>query len=161
MVVLKPTYLIPGDVTDIDLKMLSSDGVKGIIFDLDSTLLAPRSGRLTPEVSQWLTDARNMFRLVIVSNNNHLDYLADVEKLLDMPLIGKAAKPSRKAFRKAQEILELNPEEIVVIGDRPLTDVLGGQRAGMKTLLVMPLKTMQEAKWIKFFRKLERFFIRF
>jgi HAD superfamily phosphatase (TIGR01668 family) len=141
--------------------MLSSDGVKGIIFDLDSTLLAPRSGRLTPEVSQWLTDARNMFRLVIVSNNNHLDYLADVEKLLDMPLIGKAAKPSRKAFRKAQEILELNPEEIVVIGDRPLTDVLGGQRAGMKTLLVMPLKTMQEAKWIKFFRKLERFFIRF
>ncbi|MBI4533688.1 MAG: hypothetical protein HY711_07045, partial [Candidatus Melainabacteria bacterium] len=57
MVILKPTYLIDGDVTDIDLDRLAQDGIAGIILDLDSTLLAPRSGKLSKEVIEWLDKA--------------------------------------------------------------------------------------------------------
>ena len=61
MVLLKPTYNINGDVTDIDLDNLAASGVKGLIFDLDSTLVAPRSGVLTVAVEQWLLQCQDSF----------------------------------------------------------------------------------------------------
>lgn len=160
MVLLKPTYLIDGDVTDIDLTALQANGVRGLIFDLDSTLLAPHSGKLTCEVESWLHQAKSMFKVAIVTNNRTDLYLNHVRDLLDIPTLGHAAKPRRKAFREAAELMQLASSEVAVIGDRPLTDVLGGFRAGMKTILVWPLKTMNEPKWITFFRKLERCIIK-
>jgi HAD superfamily phosphatase (TIGR01668 family) len=157
---LRPTYLIDGDITDIDLDRLAADGVRGLILDLDSTVVAPHSGVLTDAVSSWLVQARSMFKLAIVSNNKRAPYLEQVRSLLDMPTIGRAAKPRRGGFRQALEIMQLKPSEVAVVGDRPLTDVWGGQRAGMRTVLVWPLKTMTEPDWIIFFRKLERLVIR-
>lgn len=160
MVILKPTYLIDGDVTDIDLHKLKSDGIRGLIFDLDSTLIAPRTGILTGEVASWLGFARENFKLAIVSNNKALQYLEMAAKLLDMPVIGSAAKPRRRAFIDVLRQFELEAGEVAVIGDRPLTDVLGGHRAGMKTILVCPLKTQVEPGWIKVLRKIERLVIK-
>ncbi len=157
---LRPTYLIEGDVTDIDLDRLERDGVRGLIFDLDSTLVAPRAGSLTEEVTAWLNAARARFKVAVVSNNKKDHYIKQVQAVLDMHCIGCAAKPSIKAFLEVQEIFQLAPHEVAVIGDRPLTDVWGGHRAGMKTVLVMPLKSMNEPEWIRMFRKLERVFIR-
>lgn len=157
---LRPTYLIEGDVTDIDLDQLQRDGVRGLIFDLDSTLVAPHAGTLTNEVADWLSRARDKFQVAVVSNNKRDPYIKQVQVLLDMHCIGCAAKPSIKAFLEVMEMFKLAPSEVAVVGDRPLTDVWGGQRAGMKTILVMPLKTMNEPNWIRFFRKLERVFIR-
>ncbi len=156
----RPTYLINGDITDIDLDRLAADGVRGLILDLDSTVVAPRSGLLTEPVANWLTRARSTFKLAIVSNNKRGPYLEQVRLLLDMPTIGRAAKPRRGGFRQALEIMQLEPSEVAVVGDRPLTDVWGGQRAGMRTILVWPLKTMNEPDWITFFRKLERLVIK-
>lgn len=160
MVVLRPTYLIDGDVTDIDLDTLARDGIKGIIFDLDSTLLAPRSGKLTAEAATWLELARYRFKLAVVSNNKSDEYIERVQEHLNMTVLGRAAKPSAKLFLQVLEMFQLSAEEVAVVGDRPLTDVWGGQRAGMKTVLVWPLKTMNEPSWIMFFRKLERCFIK-
>lgn len=160
MVLLRPTYLINGDVTDINLGLLKQDGVRGLIFDLDSTLLAPHSGKLTPQVGEWLVEARANFQVAIVSNNSRSQYIDDVRELLNMPIIGKAAKPRRWAFFEVLKGFGLEAHEVAVIGDRPLTDVLGGQRAGMKTVLVWPLKTMREPGWITMMRKLERIVIR-
>ena len=156
MFLLRPTYLINGDVTDIDLARLKQDGVRGLIFDLDSTLLAPHSGKLTPQVAEWLVFARDNFKVAIVSNNQRAHYIEQVKELLKMPVIGKAAKPRRKAFIQVLKTFEMQAHEVAVIGDRPLTDVLGGQRAGMKTVLVWPLKTMREPRWVTMMRKLER-----
>ena len=157
---LRPTYLIDGDVTDIDLTALERDGIRGLIFDLDSTLVAPHAGVLTEEVTEWLTRARAKFKVAVVSNNTRDPYIQQVQSILDMHCIGCAAKPSTKAFMQVLEMFAMAPQEVAVVGDRPLTDVWGGQRAGMKTILVMPLKTMNEPGWIRVFRKLERCFIR-
>lgn len=157
---LRPTYLINGDVTDIDLDQLERDGIRGLIFDLDSTLVAPHAGHLTDEVRAWLARARDKFKVAVVSNNKREPYIQEVQIILDMHCIGCAAKPSIKAFLQVLEMFQLAPPEVAVVGDRPLTDVWGGQRAGMKTILVMPLKSMNEPGWIKMFRKLERVFIR-
>lgn len=157
---LRPTYLIDGDVTDIDLDQLERDGLRGLIFDLDSTLLAPHSGAITDDVAAWLARARAKFKVAVVSNNRRDPYIEEVKCLLDMHCIGRAAKPRRKAFLEVLKMFDLTPDQVAVIGDRPLTDVWGGQRAGMKTILVWPLKSMNEPSWVTMFRKLERVFIR-
>jgi HAD superfamily phosphatase (TIGR01668 family) len=151
----KPTYLIEGDITDIDLDSLIADGIKGIIFDLDSTIMAPHSGVITEETAIWIEKARVHFKLSVVSNNKTDSYLQLVENILNMPVHGKAAKPSTKMFLRTLQNFGFEAREVAVIGDRVLTDVLGGRRAGMKTVLVWPLKSMNDS-WILFCRKLER-----
>jgi len=153
---IKPTYNIDGDVTDIVIETLVADGVKGLIFDLDSTLIESKSARLTDEVSAWLVKARPHFKMVILSNNKNAAYLERVKAILDMPVIGYAKKPSRRGFRQAMDLLALTPEEVAVIGDRPLTDILGGRRSGARTVLVKILRTINEPSWKTGIRNLER-----
>ncbi|MBN9395518.1 MAG: YqeG family HAD IIIA-type phosphatase [Candidatus Melainabacteria bacterium] len=157
---LKPDYLIDGDITDIDLDRLAADGIKGLILDLDSTIMAPKSGIITDDVADWLARAQARFAMAVASNNKNTAYLEKVQQVLTMPIIFRAAKPSRKAFLKLVLDFDLKPSEIAVIGDRPLTDIWGGKRAGMKTILVRVLKTMQEPVWKSRMRNMERIFIK-
>jgi len=157
---LKPDYLIKGDITDIDLEMLSRVGIKGLILDLDSTLVVPHSAELSREAGAWLEDACKHFKVAIASNNKDEAYLDQIRQILTIPVIGKAAKPSRKAFHRLLADFGLSAEQVAVIGDRPLTDIWGGQRAGMKTILVGILKCQKEPAWKSRIRNLERVFIR-
>jgi HAD superfamily phosphatase (TIGR01668 family) len=160
MALFKPTYLIDGDLTDVDLDKLQADGIKGLILDLDSTLMSPKAGKMTNEANAWLEKARTNFKLAIVSNNKNDIYMEQVRALLDMPVLHAARKPSIKMFIQVLTELELKASDCAVIGDRPLTDIWGGQRAGMKTILVFPLKHQNEPSWKTFCRKLERCFIK-
>src|SRR3984957_1106057 len=96
MCLLKPTYISTGDITTVDLQMLTKHGVKGIILDLDSTLMAPRTGFIEEQVTQWIAVAEKGFKLAVVSNNKNQKYLEKAAVCLPMPVIGRAAKPSRK-----------------------------------------------------------------
>lgn len=156
---LKPDYLIDGDVTDINLEKLAQDGIRGLILDLDSTIMAPNSGIITEDVSQWLERAQSMFSVAVASNNKNETYLAQVQEILKFRVIFRASKPRRGAFRRLLAEFGLSAHQIAVIGDRPLTDIWGGKRAGMKTVLVRVLKSMNEPKWKGRIRNLERIFI--
>ena len=145
----------------LDLDRLQQDGIKGIILDLDSTLMAPRSGVIEERVYQWLSKAEKNFKLAVVTNNKNEKYLEKASKCLPMPLVGRAAKPSRKILFTVLDKLKVAAEESVLIGDRPLTDILAGRRAGMKTCLVTPLSTMREHVLVKYLRKFERLVIKF
>jgi HAD superfamily phosphatase (TIGR01668 family) len=159
-VFLKPDYLIAGDITDIDLQEFEAAGIKGLILDLDSTIIAPKSAFISEEALEWLTRARQKFHVAVASNNKNEVYLDKVREMLGIKIVGRAKKPSRKAFHQLMAEFALKPEEIAVIGDRPLTDIWGGRRAGMKTVLVRVLKTMDEPAWKMKMRNLERIFIR-
>ena len=141
---LRPNYFVDGDITDLNIKMLVDDGIKGLMLDLDSTLMAPKAGSLTQEAEAWLKDAKGHLKLVILSNNKRADYLEKVEKELDLHVIGHAAKPFKSGFEKALTHLKLSKEEVAVVGDRALTDILGGKLFDIRTILVMPLKSITE-----------------
>jgi uncharacterized protein len=157
---LRPTYIINGDITDIDLDELSASGIRALILDLDSTLVAPRSGVITNVVADWLSNAKSRFKVMVLSNNLKDKYVEQVAGILDIPVLGRAVKPRRAGFLKAANIMGVTPDKVAVVGDRPLTDILGGARAGMKTVLVLPLKTMSESLLVRYIRKLERLVVR-
>jgi uncharacterized protein len=156
MCMLQPTYISHGDITTVNLEMLIKHGIKGIILDLDSTIMAPRSGFIDERVTQWLGAAQKNFKLAVVSNNKNQEYLEKAAANLPIPLIGRAAKPSRKILFSVLNKLQLKPSDSVLVGDRPLTDIWAGKRAGMKTYLVSPLSTMRESWLVRLLRKLER-----
>jgi len=161
MCLLQPTYIYHSDITTVDLKRLKSDGIQGIILDLDSTIMAPRSGLIDERVSQWLNEAAQHFKLAVVTNNKNEKYLEKAANCLAMPLVGRASKPSGKILFSVLNKIGITPENAVLIGDRPLTDILAGKRAGMKTCLVTPLSTMREHVLVQYLRKLERLVIKF
>ena len=153
MFIPKPTYRIKGNITLLDIDQLKKDGLEAIIFDLDSTIMEPRSASLKPEVVELLDRLKPDFKLGILTNNKNEAYLEKVKLAIDIPIITHARKPSNSGFINFQEVFNVNPEKILVIGDRPIPDILGGHLAKMKTCLVEPLQS--EPYWIKLIRKLE------
>ena len=155
---LRPSYIVE-KVTDINLEDLKSEGIKGLLFDLDNTLMAPKSAQLSEDIANWLNLVKQDFKIAIVSNNPHADYLETAQKELCCPVYGKAKKPQKDVALTALKCVDLLPYQVAMIGDRPLTDIWLGQRLGMTTILVDPLIKHEEIAIVKFLRKLERIFI--
>lgn len=155
-----PDY-IHKHITDINLKELKESGIKGLILDLDNTIMAPKSGILTSDIEEWLKQVQIDFKIAIVSNNRKKNYLKNVADMIGCPVYGNANKPYSKIIVKTLNDLNLKPEEVAVIGDRPLTDIWVGNHLGSVTILVEPLIKDKENYFIKFLRKLERSFVNF
>lgn len=156
----KPSLIID-DITRIDLAALKAAGIRGFIFDLDNTIMAPHTGTLEDRIEAWLTILQaEGFKLLVLSNNKKADYCQLAEKVLNIPVISHAAKPRRAKFRQALEMIGLTATEVAMVGDRPLTDIWVGQRMGSYTILVDPLIKHSEKTYIKFLRGLERLFVK-
>lgn len=142
------------NIFEIDSDHLQSMGIKGIITDMDNTLVAWRERTVYPRLAGWLEGLKKKgFKLIIVSNNSQ-DSGGRLAKELDIPAIWYAVKPRRKAFKKALEMMQLSPGEVAVIGDQVFTDVLGGNRLGLYTILVTPISE-KEFIWTRLMRRFE------
>jgi HAD superfamily phosphatase (TIGR01668 family) len=154
---LVPTIRV-ASVPEIHLETLRSLGIKGLIFDLDDTLVHAIEPRAHPEMMAWIEAIRAEFKIYIVSNNPRRDRVELAALHLDLPFHHAAKKPSRRFFRAALETMKLQPSEVAIVGDQLFTDVLGGNRLGAVTILVDPLSP--ERKWHrKVMRSVERFML--
>lgn len=127
-------------VTDIQLELLKELGIKGILFDLDNTIVSRDSNQFPPEVFDYLIKLREHgFKLGIVSNNGRRRVTA-IAGLLKIPAVHRAAKPWAKPFRRALKMLGTSASETALVGDQIFTDILGGNLAGLHTILVVPLE---------------------
>jgi HAD superfamily phosphatase (TIGR01668 family) len=143
-------------IYDIDLNALRASGFRGIITDLDNTLVGAKDPQATPELLEWLKRVKEAgFKVVIVSNNRHARVSAFAEPL-GIPFIHRAKKPTSASFRKAMQLLQTSAKQTVVIGDQMLTDVLGGNRMGLYTVLVKPISLQDEGFFTKVNRRIER-----
>lgn len=143
-------------VYDIDLEGLYTQGYRGIITDLDNTLVGAKAPDATPELIEWFARVKEVgFKLIIVSNNN-LNRVSVFATPLDIQYVHSARKPSNVPFRKAMNMMGLTPEETMVVGDQMLTDVFGGNRLGLYTVLVLPISIDDEGFMTRFNRRVER-----
>ncbi|EFM12704.1 HAD superfamily (subfamily IIIA) phosphatase, TIGR01668 [Paenibacillus curdlanolyticus YK9] len=143
-------------VYDLDIEALARQGIKGIITDLDNTLVGAKEPLATPRLVEWLNKLRERgFKVVIVSNNNETR-VSRFANPLGIPYIHAARKPANRAFHRAFELLALSPEQVVIMGDQMLTDVLGGNRLGVYTILVPPISPRDEGIMTRVNRFIER-----
>ncbi len=130
---------------DIDPSQLKSQGFKGVIADLDNTLVAAETGLATPELERWLEALKKDGLQVMIVSNNCQRRVAQVADALNIPYISRARKPAGRAFHQALDCLQLTPAETVMVGDQLLTDIFGGKRIGLYTILVQPISPVE--KW--------------
>ena len=152
---LKPDYNVE-NIYAIDIEELKNIGIKAILFDLDSTLMASKSAAYTPETLQWLDNVRKSFFIAVVSNNKNPQYIEKVKSISDFPILFDAGKPSVKKTLEFMTEYGILPENTVIVGDRPLTDILCGKRLGCKTILTDSITAKSENLPTRFVRKLER-----
>lgn len=139
-------------ILEITPEQLKSRGIKGIITDLDNTLVEWDRPNATPALIKWFEELKKQNILVTIVSNNNKERVGAFADPLDIPFIFQARKPLAKAFKKAITQMGIKKEEAVVIGDQLLTDVLGGNRSGFHTILVVPV-----AQTDGFFTKFNRF----
>jgi len=127
-------------VCDISPVELREQGVSAILIDLDNTLVAWRGYEILPEIKDWLDSVRkNQLKVCIVSNTRYARRLQQLAEELGVPFVNGTMKPRRGGFLEAIRLLGCGLNDVVVVGDQIFTDILGGNRLGLCTILVKPL----------------------
>lgn len=124
----------------IDLSQLSLAGIKGVILDLDNTIVSEDDRYLSPGAEAWILQAKQQgFRFFVLSNGKR-QYRVDAwRQRLEVPILSPAKKPFPKSFRRALMQMELAPHQVMVIGDSRHTDVLGAWLVGCSCIQVTTL----------------------
>lgn len=151
---MKPDFFV-NSLLEIPLDVLKDKGIQGLIIDLDNTLTNWNCSVIDKEICKWLADLEKQgFKIIIVSNNSSERIEASLSKL-NLPYVPYALKPRKRAFLKAMKILGTTVNTTAVIGDQLFTDILGGKRLGLTTILVPPLNK-KEFIGTRIMRKLEK-----
>lgn len=139
MIFYPKTYL--DKITDINLKFLKENNIKGILIDIDNTLITC-DNIVIDNLEEWANMLKNnKIKVCILSNTNKKEKAKEMAKILNAEYyIYFAKKPLKFGFNKAKKILNLPSENIAVVGDQVLTDILGANRSNMYSILVKPLK---------------------
>ena len=98
--------------------------------------------------------------MVVLSNNTNQNYIDKVRSVTDFEVISHARKPDTKVMLDYLNRIGKSVDEAVMIGDRPLTDILCGQNANVTTILVDSITKDTEHKIVRFVRFLERLFVK-
>lgn len=137
--ILYPNMLLKS-VTEITKQILDENKINALILDVDNTLI--NIEQIIPEgVKNWVKEMKkNNIKLYILSNTNDKEKVGKVSTALDIPYVNLAKKPFKGGFLKVQKILQEKPENIAAVGDQIFTDVIGGNRCNMFTILVDPIQ---------------------
>ncbi|MGR4065045.1 MAG: YqeG family HAD IIIA-type phosphatase [Vulcanimicrobiaceae bacterium] len=141
---------------DVPHEELEAAGIRGLIVDLDNTLLGFRETELGEEHLAWVKRAQERgFRIVMLSNN-FTERVTSVAGRLGVECIPNALKPLPFGFVRSLRRLNLPRKCVAVVGDQLFTDVLGGKMCGLYTILTEPIEAKDFAltRLFRFFERL-------
>ena len=131
------------DAYGIPYKRLYEKGYRGVIFDVDNTLV-PHGAPADGKAKALFEELRAIgFETCILSNNKE-PRVSPFANEVKSPYLFKANKPSKKGYEKAMERMGTSRETTVFVGDQLFTDVLGARRTGIFSILVKPINPKEE-----------------
>ena len=136
---LQPDLVLGNSILSLTSGIIQKNQIKGLVLDVDETLVPIRDSDTSPELSEWVEEIRTVTSLWLVSNNLSQYRISRIAESLNIPYIAGAGKPSRRKLKKAVDAMNLPVEKVAMVGDRLFTDVLAGNRLGMFTILVEPI----------------------
>ncbi len=149
--------LVVGCIADIDIDLLVQRGIAGVIVDMDNTLAPWRSTEVPAAHIAWVQAAlARGLKVCILSNAGSDKRVKPAADLLGISFITKACKPLSIGFLRAAKILNLPVDKIAIAGDQVFTDIWGGNRLGIFTILTSPLSSREAVITLILQRPLER-----
>lgn len=143
----------------IDFEELYKEGYRGVIFDIDNTLV-PHGAPADERAIQLFVKLRLIgFSTCAISNNQEPRVKPFCDKV-GSPYVYDAHKPSTKNYKKAMRIMNTNAENTLFIGDQLFTDVWGAKRTGIASILVHPIHPKEEIQIVlkRYLEKIVLFF---
>lgn len=142
-----PNY-VASSVLELKASELKRLGVTHLVFDIDETVVPKAYNELTEEYIAFLQGLEKQGFVILIGSNSKRD-LGKIAQHLDTVVVRptrSAFKPLKRYFKKVVAEAGVKPEKIAMIGDRVLNDIVGGNRAGLKTILVEPYARRQ--RWL-------------
>lgn len=103
------------NVKEITLELLKKNNIKGLLLDVDNTLI-DFDLKILEGVKKWSNDLKNNgIKLCILSNTNKIEKVKMVAKELELQYINFAKKPSKNGFKRACKLLDLEPKNIAAV----------------------------------------------
>lgn len=138
----------------IDYERLYKEGYRGILFDIDNTLVE-HGKEANERAKELFCRLREIgFQCCLISNNKKKRVRMFNEEI-GVHSVFNAHKPAKKSYYYAMELMNTRPETTVFVGDQLFTDIFGAKRIGLKNYLVKPINENEEIQ-IVLKRKLEK-----
>ena len=126
-------------IQDIDAAMLMKNGIKGLILDIDNTLVPPHVPEADKNALHWIENIKSKGVKVCIVSNAAKKRVEKFNEKLKLFAVHRALKPGGRSFKEAMKAMGLKPYETAVVGDQVFTDIWGGNLIGMHTILVKPI----------------------
>jgi HAD superfamily phosphatase (TIGR01668 family) len=152
---LQPDLVLGGSILSLSPELLCRYQLKGLILDVDDTLVPLRQAETNPELAAWMSSIKGVAKVWLVSNNVNAYRISRIAAGFDVPYITGAGKPSRRKLKQALAAMQLPVDQVAMVGDRLFTDVLAGNRIGMVTILVEPMLVTGQTQNRSLLRSLE------
>lgn len=147
------------DIYTLDLELMRSLKIKAFIFDIDNTLVTYDDLDAPEHTKLWFDMLHeNGFKTCLVSNNNE-KRVSRFARSLGEKYYSRALKPRRMYLSRALEDLGVKPENSALVGDQLFTDICGGRRMGMYTILVKPVSD-KDVWFVHFKRYIENLILK-
>lgn len=127
----------------IDFEALYQKGIRGVIFDIDNTLV-PHGAPADERALQLFAKLKEIGMNTCLISNNQLPRVKPFADAVGSLFIENAHKPSTKNYRKAMELMATDEKTTIFVGDQLFTDVYGANRTGIPTILVKPIHPKEE-----------------
>ncbi|MGB3137780.1 MAG: YqeG family HAD IIIA-type phosphatase [Nodosilinea sp.] len=141
---LQPDLVLQGNVLCLSPELLAHHGIRGLILDVDDTLVPLRQAETNPDLAHWMGQIKAAASVWLVSNNVNANRISRIADRLEVPYLTSAGKPSRRKLRLALAAMDLPVDQVAMVGDRLFTDVLAGNRVGLFTILVSPMPDLNQ-----------------
>ena len=128
---------------EIDWEGWREKGKKGVIFDIDNTLV-PHGAPADERAIRLFARLRSIGLDYCLISNNQLPRVKPFADAVQAKFVEDAHKPSRKNYLKAMKLMHVDLDSCIFVGDQIFTDVYGAKRCGMRTILVKPLHPKEE-----------------
>lgn len=126
------------NVLSIDEKFLADNNIDALILDLDNTLSMHGNPAAEQGIPEWLEKMKSLGVKMMVVSNNTEKRVAPLAAKLGLDFISWGGKPLTHGINRALKKLGTERSRTAVVGDQIFTDVMGGNFAKMKTILVEP-----------------------
>ena len=127
----------------IDFEKLYKEGIRGVIFDIDNTLV-PHGAPADERAIRLFARLRSIGLDYCLISNNQLPRVKPFADAVQAKFVEDAHKPSRKNYLKAMKLMHVDLDSCIFVGDQIFTDVYGAKRCGKRTILVKPLHPKEE-----------------
>lgn len=128
---------------EIDFEGLYAQGFRGIIFDIDNTLV-PHGAAADERAIALFRRLKELGFSCLLLSNNQVERVELFNRDVQVNYIYNAHKPSTKNYCRAMELLGTDTGNTIFIGDQLFTDIYGAKRAGIRNILVKPIHPKEE-----------------